>query len=90
MSIRKCGSVEGWVVAVSAGGGEEREVFQARMPHPISVDDAKDVVRIRWEGNDALVIEAPQWAESLERSDAVGSVAVRYVTSDVAYPESGR
>ena len=85
--MRRCGSVEGWVVKVSSAQLKEREVFMGRMPPPTSVEDAKDEVTIRWGKEDTLFIRGPRWIETMSSAKNYGSIKIRYEATESPYPK---
>lgn len=86
LKTRQCGSVEGWVVTVTPHGMPEREVFQAVMPHPVSVVDAPHAIGVRWESATTLVISGPNWIRTHREDRGYGNVQIRYELNTVPYP----
>ncbi len=86
LQSRRCGSVEGWAVWLSGKDLSERQVFMARMPPPISVEDVKGGASIRWNGPSILVIRAPSWVKPMKLEKSYGSVMITYEVNPIPYP----
>lgn len=82
--VRQCGSAEGWIVKLGKGESTT-EVFQALMPHPTSVEHAKDLVKVRWLDDNNLVISSPEWASVITDVDVEG-LTIKHERTDVGYP----
>jgi hypothetical protein len=86
LKTRQCGSVEGWVVTVTPVGMPEREVFQAVVPHPVSVVETPHAIGIRWQSSTTLIISGPNWIRTHREDRGYDDIQIRYELNSVPYP----